>query len=86
MYNPPPQKDLFPVPFSTIIEFILLYNNFVLGYISVLYYWIILGKLTPKAGSHFVKRYLSERIYAVCNATKQVVSVRDLTIFSNLTR
>ncbi len=48
-------------------------------------------KLRPKTGSHFVKRYLSERkrtwgFYAVSNATKQVVSVREITIFSNLTR
>ena len=85
------KEDIFPGPFSTIIEFILIYNNFVLGYISVLLYQIILGKLTPKVGSHFVKRYLSERrrtcgIYAVCNRTKQVDSVRELTIFSNLTK
>ncbi len=48
-------------------------------------------KLRTKAGSHLVKRYLSEcrrncGIYAVSDATKQVVSIRELTIFSNLTR
>ncbi len=88
-------KDLFPVQFSIIVEFISfillhVYNNVVLGY-GVLYLYWIMQKLRTKAGSHIVKRYLSERrrtcgIYAVGDATKQVVSVRELTIFTNHTR